>query len=200
MKEARVGNLVLHNYKHTPPGASRSEHYFCGYSFVARRAQQITDEPPHAGSWSGRGKYYRNDLERFQRLLSPLSVKEFLKYYGESVRDQLPASKWFPFLYQRRQSRNKRRNVSSEGDPSALCTPWRCPRIGGHQRRGLRYHGERTSAIRRSGMAISASYATFGPRKTMDRHMLRLRLNAITLLPLQSATAKLCRTAPCRTS
>jgi len=84
MNKPAPGDLVLHNYHYSPDDRSPRS-YLCGYSIVDQKAQVRTDEPPSAGDWANRGRYFRIELTGYTELLPRIDFREFTQTYSQAL-------------------------------------------------------------------------------------------------------------------
>ena len=101
MKEPKRGDLVVHFLDDT----------LVGFSRVSEPCQETAEEPPNGGPWSGRGSYYRIEVEGYEAFKSPVSSKELLTDFAEEIRFELEPGgrRFYPFA------------ISSSGETKA-CT------------------------------------------------------------------------------
>lgn len=97
MTVARSGDLVLHFYEDVPFGKEQ-DHYFCGISIVSDRATVVSEQPPRAGEWAGRGNYFRVGLSSFSPFDDAVPLRGFAKDYNARILESLAHDEDSPFI------------------------------------------------------------------------------------------------------
>jgi hypothetical protein len=82
MREAKPGDLVIHC----------NDSAFVGFSLVDQTFTELEEGPPRPGAWAGRDKYYRVDLRSYSPFVTPLPLAEFLKSFGDEIREDIEAN------------------------------------------------------------------------------------------------------------
>ncbi len=83
MREPNPNDAVLHFlYNSWEDGTSETR--LCGISTISQQAR-IEMEPPNAGQWSGRGNYYRIELENFTPIQPGLPANVLTNFYANEI-------------------------------------------------------------------------------------------------------------------
>jgi len=88
MTEPRPGDPVLHLVAGVERGAPKAR-FLYGISRVASPCKEVSEEPPRAGEWAGRGTYYRIDLGGYQELEPKPRMQEVEAGLSDFILDEL---------------------------------------------------------------------------------------------------------------
>lgn len=83
MREVKTGDIVLHFLEHT--WVRKQEVAFCGYSFAAAAAEELTKGPPKPGNWSDHSNYYRIPLRSFTEVDPFILISYFKEKYSQQI-------------------------------------------------------------------------------------------------------------------
>ena len=99
MLEPLPGDPVLHLVAGVDRGAPKAR-FLYGFSRVRSACIEVTEEPPRAGDWSGRGAYYRIDLEGYRELDPKPRMHEVEAGLSELIMDELAVLKprYYPYM------------------------------------------------------------------------------------------------------
>ena len=76
MREAQPGDVVIHAVQDNWEGGPK-ESRIAGWSVVKEACREVTEEPPRAGEWAGRGSYYMVQLTGFNEVEHPTPLGDF---------------------------------------------------------------------------------------------------------------------------
>lgn len=93
MKEAQVGDYVIHLAKHT------DGYHWYGMSRVKIQCIQFEDSPPDAALWEGMPPYQRINLEQYQQIESPPHIQNLFELAETELRNALPYTGSFYIEY-----------------------------------------------------------------------------------------------------
>ena len=110
MREAKPGDLVIHC----------NDSAFVGFSFVDQPFKELDDGPQKPGAWAGRDKYYRVELRSYSAFATPLPLAEFLRSFGDEIREDIEANDPFKYPFILEQSGNLK---TVQGGYLTRCTP-----------------------------------------------------------------------------
>jgi AAA domain (dynein-related subfamily) len=113
MREPKRGDLVVH---FVTPADSRQRRVW-GLSYVASETQERADEPPNAGKWTKRNRYYRIPLEHYHEFKNRLPVENLVERNRDLLREEAEEIELYPFSKYGASAR------LAQGRYLARCTP-----------------------------------------------------------------------------
>jgi len=88
MTEPQPGDPILHLVAGVERSAPKAR-FLYGMSRVASPCKEVSEEPPRAGEWAGRGTYCRIDLEGYQELEPKPRMQEVEAGLSDFILDEL---------------------------------------------------------------------------------------------------------------